>query len=345
MNTTSTEKYFLFLILLITIVFILLIFSPFLSILILTASLAVALNPVYMWIKNHITKNISWLASIITIIAFLVCLCVPLFFVGKTVFYQAQDLYVGVVNSGSSGHFIESINTTIDKYLPAGFNFDIQSKITDFMSSLTNGLGKLFSATLNSIFMFTLMLFTLFYLFKDGEKWEKGFIRILPLSDKNANQILFDLKSAINRIFKGSFIIAIAQGVLSWAGLMIFGVPHAAIWAIVAGIASFIPTIGTSIVSVPAILFLFFSGMPLQALGLLIWSLILVGTIDNILNPYIISKDTEIPSLFVLFSILGGVILLGAIGILIGPLFLSLLYSLVSIYKRESESQTDVPAI
>jgi predicted PurR-regulated permease PerM len=78
--------------------------------------------------------------------------------------------------------------------------------------------------------------------------------------------------------------------------------------------------------------------MHFQALGLLIWSVIIVGTIDNILSPYIISKDTEIPSLFILFAILGGVSLLGPLGILIGPLVLSLLYSLVSIYKREIKS-------
>jgi len=345
MNTTSTEKYFLFVLLLITIIFILLIFSPFITVLVLTVAFSVVLNPVYLWIKKRIFRNISWIASLLTIIIFLICLCVPLFFVGKTVFNQAQDIYLNLIYSGNSSHFIEVVDTTIDKYLPAGFEIDIQSKIADVMSSFSVGLAKLFSATLNSILMFTLMLFTLFYLFKDGEKWEKGFIKILPLSDSNASQILEDLKKAINRIFKGSFIIAIAQGVLAWLGFMFFGIPHAAIWAIVAGIASFVPAIGTSIVSIPAILFLLFSGLPLHALGLFLWSLLLVGTIDNILNPYIISKDTEIPSLFVLFAILGGVSLLGAIGIIIGPLVLSLLYSLVSIYKKEVVGQAETPAI
>lgn len=343
MHTTSTEKYFLFILLLIVVIFTLFIFSPFLGMLVLSASFAVALSPVYSWIKNHVTRNISWMASILTIIIFLLFLCTPLFFVGKSVFGQIQDIYLNIMTSGNSSHFIDSINSSINKFLPAGFDFDIHSKIADLMSSLSNSLAKLFSSTLSSILMFTLMIFTLFYLLKDGEKWEKGFIKVLPLSDNNANTILVDLKKSINRIFKGQFIIAIAQGLLTWFGFMIFGVPNAIIWAIVAAIASFVPTIGTSMVSVPAILFLFFTGMQLQALGLLIWSLLLIGTIDNILNPYIISKDTEIPSLFILFSILGGVALMGAIGIVVGPIILSLLYSLVAIYKRET--QTDVPAI
>jgi len=78
--------------------------------------------------------------------------------------------------------------------------------------------------------------------------------------------------------------------------------------------------------------------MDLQALGLLIWSFLLIGMIDNLLAPYIISKDTEIPSLFVLFAILGGISLVGPLGILVGPLVLSLLYSLVSIYKKETQN-------
>lgn len=340
MQTISTEKYFLFISLLLTIIVSMLIFSPFLSVLLLSVSFAVALNPVYLWIKRRITRNISWLASILTILVFLICLCTPLFFVGKTVFYQAQDIYTGIVNSEHADSWVGSVNTKVNGYLPKGFDFNLQEKVTTLFSSLTNSIGTLFSATLNSVLMFTLMLFALFYLFKDGGKWEKDFMKILPLSDKNSSQIINDLKSSINRIFKGSFIIALAQGFLAWVGFTLFGVPHALIWAIVASIASFIPTIGTSVVSIPAMLFLFLSGMELQALGLFFWSLLLVSTIDNILSPYIITKDTDIPSLFMLFSILGGVAMFGAIGIIVGPLVISLLYSFISIYKKEIESSS-----
>ncbi len=335
MHISSTEKYFLFTLLSITIILTLLILYPFLAMFILAAAFAVVLNPIYLWIKVNIVKNISWLASILTVIIFLLFLCVPLFFVGKAIFIQTQNIYYNIVNSGTSGHFIATIDASITKFLPSGFNFDIHSKIIELVSSLSSNLAKFFSSTLNSIIMFILMIFTLFYLLKDGEQWEKGLLKILPLREENTNEILKNLKTSINKIFKGSFIIAISQGILAWFGFMIFGVPNAVIWAVVAGIASFVPTIGTSVVSVPAILFLFFTGMQMQALGLLIWSILLIGMIDNLLSPYIISKDTEIPSLFILFSILGALSLVGPIGILIGPLVLSLLYSLISIYKKE----------
>ncbi len=335
MQITSTEKYFLFVLLLITVVFTFLIFYPFLAMLILAIAFAVILDPVYLWIKTKLVRNISWLASLLTVVLFLVCLCVPLFFIGKAIFVQTHNIYLNMISSGGTSHLIESINSSINKIMPAGFNIDVHAKVTELVASFSGNLTKYFSSMVNSIIMFVLMVFTLFHLLKNGEKWEKGVINIFPLSNSNVNEIITNLKSSINRIFKGSFIIAIAQGFLAWVGFMFFGVPNAIIWAIVGAISSFIPTIGTSIVTIPAILFLFFTGMHLQALGLLLWSLLIVGTIDNILAPYIISKDTEIPSLFILFAILGGVALLGPLGILIGPLVLSLLYSLVSIYKKE----------
>jgi len=338
MQITSTEKYFLFILLSLTIILVVLILYPFLAMFVLAAAFAVVLTPIYLFIKKNLVGNISWLASIITVIIFLLFLCIPLFFVGREIFSQTQEMYTNIVSSGNSNHFIEKINSSVNKWLPAGFDFDINSKISQLVSAFSNNLAQFFTSTINSIIMFALMVFTLFYLLKDGEKWEKGLIKILPLSDNNINYIVSDLKKSINRIFKGSFIIAISQGVLAWAGFMVFGIPNAIIWAVMAGVASFIPTVGTSIVAVPAILFLFFTGMELQALGLLIWSVLLIGTIDNILNPYIISKDTEIPSLLVLFSILGAIALIGPLGILIGPLVLSLLYSLVSIYKKELQN-------
>lgn len=335
MSTNLTEKYFLFILLLLTLVLTLIILYPFLTVLILAAAFAVVLNPVYSFINRRIVRNISWLASLLTVILFILVLCIPLFFLGKAIFNETQDVYNYVMSKGSSNYFIDYIDQAINRWLPSGFNFDVHTKITQMFSSLTNNLAGFFTATLNSILMFTLMVFSMFYILKDGDGWRNEFVKILPLSDENSNWILNDLKKSTNRIFKGSFIIAIAQGLLAWAGFTIFGVPNAAIWAVIAGVASFVPTIGTSLVSIPAVLFLFFTGMELQALGLLIWSAVIIGTVDNILNPYIISKDSGIPSLFILFSILGGVSVLGPLGILIGPLILSLLYSLISIYKKQ----------
>lgn len=336
MQTNSSEKHFLYVLLAITSLLTVAIFWPFLTIIILAISFTVVLSPIYEWINTHITKKRAWLSSLLTIIIFLIVICIPIFFVGKSVFIQAQNLYFGLVESGQTNGLIEKIDISIHRLVPEGMYFNTSEKIATLVGNLSSNISGFFASTFKTILMLFLMLLIVFFLLKNGSYWKDNLFKLFPLSDKTLKSIIADMKDAINRIFKGSFIIAIVQGVLMGIGLTIFGVPNAAIWGIVAGMASFVPTIGTSIVSVPAILFLYFSGMELHALGMLIWSVIAVGTIDNILSPYIISKNTEISSLFILLSILGGIALMGPVGLFIGPLIISLLYSLISIYKKEN---------
>jgi predicted PurR-regulated permease PerM len=262
-------------------------------------------------------------------------LCVPIFFIGTIIFNQAESAYQFIASSGDTSFFIQRIDTSINNLMPKGFTFDTQEKIVELTSFLSSNIGNFFTSTFNTILMALLTIFTMFYMLKDGEKWKDGIMKMSPLSEKNVKEIFNGLKNSINKIIKGSFFIAIVQGLLSWVGLWIFGVPNPALWGVIAGMASFIPTIGTSIISVPAIIYLLINGMQIQALGLFLWSVSIVGMVDNILSPYIISKDTEVPSLFILFSILGGISLMGPIGIIMGPLIISLLYSLVAIYRKE----------
>lgn len=335
METSKSEKYFLFGLLATVFVLTLAILYPFLTVFAIAAAFAVVINPVYTWIKKHVTKNKSGLASLLTIILFLLVLCGPLFFMGTVIFNQAQNAYQFIIQNGDTNLFIQKIDSSINKLMPSGFTFNTHEKVSDMISFLSSNIGNFFTATFNTVLMAMLTVFTMFYLLKNGEDWKNGLIKLLPLSEKNIKEILTSLKNSVNRILKGSFFIAIVQGILAWIGLWIFGVPNPALWGVVAGMASFVPTLGTSIVFVPAILFLLFTGMQIQALGLLLWAMLLVGMIDNILSPYIISKNTEVPSIFILFSILGGITLMGPIGILMGPLVLSLLYSLVAIYRKE----------
>lgn len=335
MHTSSTiEKNFFFALLLVVLLFVIAVFYPFLTIIVLAGAFCVVLNPVYKWIKRRITKDISWAASLITVILFVILLCGPLLFIGSVVFNQAQHAYTTLVNPNNTDTFISTLDTSINSLMPNGFTFDTSSKVADVVSFLSKNMAAFFTSTLKTLIMFVLMILTMFYFLKDGRQWKRSLMALSPLSEHNTGEIFAQLTSSIDRILKGSFLIAIIQGLLVGFGFTIFGVPNGALWAVVAGMASFIPTVGTSIVTIPAVLFLFFMDMHTQALGLLIWSGVLVGLVDNMLAPFVISKNTEISSLFILFSILGGITLIGPIGVLLGPLALSLLYCLISIYRK-----------
>ena len=123
--------------------------------------------------------------------------------------------------------------------------------------------------------------------------------------------------------------------------LAVAGVPSAALWGVIAGIGSLLPTVGTALVSIPAVIFLVATGHVPQAIGMGIWAFMIVGWVDNLLNPIVISSKIKIPQILVLFSVLGGLAFMGPVGFLFGPLIVSLLYALITIYRDEYEDKKE----
>lgn len=333
MQTKIIEKYFFFGLLFATFVFTFLIFRPFWVVLVLGISFSIVLYPIYEWLKK--IKFPSWLSSLLTVLLFTLILCGPILALGTMIFNQSQDVYHLAVANRNSGPIIESINNAVNRILPTGITFDANQKITDFISYVTSNIATIFSATLSTFFSFILMLLVIFYFLKDGTKWKRTLIVFSPLPDKDDEKIITRLNHAVNAVVVGYLFIALIQGLLLGLGFYIFGVPNGALWGTVAAVASLIPTIGTALVSVPAIIFLFFTGHISASIGLLIWAAIAVGMIDNFLSPLVVGSKINISPMLILFSVLGGISLLGPIGILVGPLTVSLLYTLISIYRNE----------
>jgi predicted PurR-regulated permease PerM len=333
MHSKIIEKYFFFGLSFAVFVFAFFIFRPFWIVLVLGASFSVVLYPIYAWFNKRHLPN--WLAAFITILLFIIVLCVPLFGIGTIVFNQSQNLYHSIVSNGNGFQFINSVGNKINQILPNGMTFDLNEKVSSFISFLTNNIATIFNATIAVLFSFILLLLTIFYFLKDGEKWRETMLRLSPLSNDADQKILHKLVQTINGVIKGYLLIAFVQGALMGIGLYIFHVPNSALWGVIAGIASIIPPLGTAVVSVPAVIFLFLTGHIGLSIGLLIWATFIVGTGDNILNPFIVGHTIDVPPFLILFSVLGGISLLGPVGILIGPLTVSLLYTLTEIYQTE----------
>ncbi|MEI7709550.1 MAG: AI-2E family transporter [bacterium] len=333
MQPKIIEKYFFFSLLAATFIFAFFIFRPFWIVLVLGASLSVVFYPVYSWLKKRHLPN--WLASFLTLLFFVLILCIPVFGIGTLVFTQSQNLYHTLVDTKNSVPLLTTIGEKINQILPQGASFDINEKVSSFVSFLTNNLANIFNATATLLISFILLLITIFYLLKDEEKWKETLLRLSPISDNDDQKIINRLTQTINGVIKGYLLVAFIQGALMGIGLTIFNVPNPAIWGAIAGIAAIIPPLGTAVVSVPAVAFLFLGGHTGAAIGLLIWAIIIVGAGDNILNPYIVGHKIDIPPFLMLFAVLGGISLLGPVGILIGPLIVSMLYALTEIYQTE----------
>ena len=333
MQTKIIERYFFFGLLFATMIFTSLIFRPFWIVLVLGICFAIVLYPLYEWLQKRKLPN--WLSALITVLLFTVVLCGPFLGIGAMVFNQSQNVYRLVVDDKNTGPFMSSVNNAVNKILPSGVVFDINEKASSFISYVSGHVAKIFSTVLSAFFSFLLMLLVIFYFLKDGERWKKAVIVLSPLSDQDDEKIIKRLTLAVNAVMKGYLFIALAQGTLMGLGLWFFDIPNPALWGVVAAVSSLIPTFGTAFVSIPAIIFLFLTGDITSAIGLLVWATIVVGAIDNFLSPLVVGGKTNIPPLLILFSVLGGISLLGPVGILIGPLTVSLLYTLISIYRNE----------
>jgi predicted PurR-regulated permease PerM len=332
MQTKIIERYFFFSLLFVTLIASFLIFRPFWIVLVLGICFSIVFFPVYTWFNKKLP---NWLSALLTVFLFIIIIGGLLFGVGIILLNQSQNVYNLVSNSGDTSPFLDSINNSINKILPEEISFNLYEKISNVISLITNNIASIFTSTLSTVFSFFLTFMSMFFFLKDNARWKRAIKILSPLSDADDEKIINKLSLAVNGIVKGYLFIVFIQGTLVSIGFALFGVPNPALWGLVAMITALVPTIGSGLVSIPAIIFLLATGQTMNAIGLLIWAVIMVGTIDNILNPIVVGNKINLPPLLILFSVLGGISLLGPVGILVGPLTISFLYTLISIYRNE----------
>lgn len=336
MQTKILEKYFFFGLLLSTFIFAILILEPFWEVLVLGISFAIILSPIHVWLQRKKIK--SWVSSLLVVLIFLILFFGPVLGIGTMVFKQTQNIYLTAVSNQDIFPFLNQIEDSINKHLPNGLNINIEDKISAFVFSLSNNIANVLSTTLSAFLSFTLMIFAMFYFLKDGLKWKQYFLKLSPLSQEDNYKIIHKITQAIEGVIRGYLFIGMIQGLLMGFGLWIFNVPNPALWGVVTALVSIVPMLGTGVVSIPAIVYLLITGQTPLAIGLLVWATILVGTIDNMLYPYLVGEKIDMPPILILFSVLGGISLMGPIGFLVGPMIMSILHALISIYKDEYQS-------
>jgi predicted PurR-regulated permease PerM len=125
------------------------------------------------------------------------------------------------------------------------------------------------------------------------------------------------------------------QGILEGIGLFVFGVPNPVLLGTITVIGALVPMLGTVIVTVPATIYLIATGHIVAATGFLLWGLLIVGLVDNFVRPKVLERETKLHPLLLLLSVLGGINFFGALGFILGPILLSLLFTLLEMYKKD----------
>lgn len=323
------------------------IFAPFLAPLVLALVFAVVLHPLYIRIGRRFGGRGS-LASLAVVAITMLALLIPLAFLGAQLFSEAQNVY-GKLASGEiqalARAFIDNVSPLIERYIPGGGTSlaEVSMRIDEYarlaLTWLLQHIGPAFSGI--SVFALDLFIFfvALYYLLRDGMRLREKIISISPLPDVDDATIFARLGVAINSVVKGKLAIALIQGVLTGVGFAIFGVPNAVLWGVVGAIASLVPPFGTGLIIVPAVAYLALSGSVAPAIGLAIWGAVAVGLVDNLLGPKLMGSAAGMHPLLMLLSVLGGIAFFGPVGIFLGPLTVSMLLALLSLYGYLSDDE------
>lgn len=328
--------------------------QPFLNALLSGIVISYVAQPAYKFFNKKLkSPNLS---SFIISLFIILLILMPLVLVIDNVAPEARYSYIRAKQKILSGEIIDidcrgktsmlcTISGSIKRFVSdpeiKPQLHEILSRVTTYAIEKTSDLFLTLPRILMNIFI---TFFVIFYLLKDGDALTEKVKRLLPLRKKHQEHIFDKLKDTTYAVLYGSLVVAIVQGALGALGFYLFGIASPITWGIVMTVTALIPIVGTAIIWLPASLLLIGEGLTLQSnfvvwqgIGLFFYSLLIVGTIDNILKPRIIGEKSGVHPVLVMFGALGGLAIFGMIGFIIGPLILAIFSASIDIYEEERE--------
>lgn len=336
MTKEKLQHNFFFILLAVMTVVGLFLLSPYADVFFVAIMFAIVFKPMHKGIKLAFNgrKTISALVATLTV---MLAVLVPLSLFGYQIFQEAKDLYIALANSGVQENGTVNMGGAMQRYAPQiapALSADIGQYIGQGLQWVVTHLSTVFSSIAAILINFILILFTLFFLFRDEDTFRKMIVAVSPLEDAHNEELLNKIELAIASVTKGTLIVALLQGILTGIGFAVLGIPNPVLWASVAMFAAMIPAVGTGLVIVPAIMYLFITGHAIAAGILAVWGFGVVGTVDNFVRPALIGRGIKIHPLLILFSALGGLKFFGIIGFFVGPVVLAILFALFEMYPK-----------
>lgn len=338
----NKQNIFFIILIAISSIFTLWILSPFIIVLLLAYIFATLIHPIFTRFENYFSKTpilkrvSSGAAATFTMLLFVLIIVTPITAILSKVVIDTQNVYINVLSGSINFDFVGERMTAFANQLSPNLNINF-TKIAESVSGFfVSNIGGLFSGTVDLILKVFLFLLSMFYFLKDGKRFKDLYFIVSPLKAGSNDKIFLSIKNSINSVVIGSLTVAVAQGIFTGLGLWMFGVPNPFFFGTLAGFLALVPGVGPSIVWFPAAMYLFFT-KPDSFVWLyqIIWGVLAVGLIDNFLGPKVMNKGINIHELFILLSIIGGIIVFGPEGLLFGPLILSVFVSIIKVWNED----------
>ena len=211
--------------------------------------------------------------------------------------------------------------------------------------NLDNIIGAAFSLFLTQLkdilvnlpsllFQFVVFLFTFYFATRDAEKFQTYISSLSPFSATTEKKFFKEFRGITNAIIFGQVLIGVIQGLALGAGLFFLGVPNVLILTLVAAMLSMIPVLGSWLVWLPVSVFLLVTDQTFAGVFLILYGGLFVSSIDNLLRPYILSKQSTLPVALSLIGTVGGLLFFGIVGLVLGPLIIAYALIIVELYRR-----------
>jgi predicted PurR-regulated permease PerM len=316
---------------------------PFIKPLLLGALLAGLFHPLYRWITRLLGGRRSVGAAVTLFVLFVLGLGPISAFLGIVV-QQALTVsdqaipwltqHLGAATTFNVHEWVVQRFPALAEYMPSQEQLlqQIGTAAKTAGAFLVTFASRMTATTAAFLLNLFVMLYAMFFFFKDGHTILERIFYYLPLSDEDETRMLARFTSITRATVKGTLVIGIIQGALAGVAFWVAGIDGAALWGTIMTILSIIPGIGAPLVWVPVVIILFVNSQYLTATLLLVWCAAVVGTVDNFLRPVLVGRDAKMPDLLILIGTLGGLFLFGPIGFIVGPIVCGLFLTVWDIY-------------
>ncbi|RRQ46990.1 AI-2E family transporter [Chryseobacterium sp. SC28] len=281
-----------------------------------------------------------WLAAFVLMLASLIVLILPVYFIVDMLVSKAANMNA----------YLDRFNVFLEKihqFIYSKVGFDILSK--ENINKMTNFAGtlstKAVSTTFNTFTVVISMYFILYFMFVKARLFERTVVKAMPFKRTNTQMLGERFNKLVIANAIGIPVVALGQGVVSLIGYSIFGAPSPMLLFALTAVASMLPLVGAAIVYVPVGIFMIAEGSTGPGLGVILYGLAVVGLTDNLLRFTLLKRLEDIHPLVTVFGIIMGMNIFGFMGLIFGPILLSITLLLMQVYRDEFSDEDAPPPL
>jgi predicted PurR-regulated permease PerM len=312
-----------------------LIFAPFLVPLAWAAVLVVVSYPVYEWLERRSRPTTAALACTAGVTLILI---VPAVFVMIAFVRQGVEAVQSIQFSIASGHLTwlsDAWNRLQDRFPDLGGD-DVTTTLHRYTEEaagfVASKLGTIVKNTAVFFFHLAVTVLAMFYLYRDGDSMVERLRQVLPFDSDHGDRMVGDARELIFASVTSSLVAAVVHALLGGFAFAVAGIKAPLFWGVMMGFFSFIPVVGSALIWVPASISLMIGGHLGRGIFLVIFCAVIVGMVDNVVRPWLISGRAELGGLLIFISVLGGISVFGLLGVVLGPIIVATTAGLLELY-------------